>query len=103
MEITYSILLVCLNGAIGTHIMFRCYLNSRQLHSYVDSLLSKGLIERRREPPSSKVEYATTEKGRRYIEVYDTLAEMLNGNQSIEREAYRWNRSAGRSGRDVGR
>ncbi|MDG6902807.1 MAG: hypothetical protein JRM80_12735 [Nitrososphaerota archaeon] len=99
MEITYSILLVCLNGAIGTHIMFRCYLNSRQLHSYVDSLRSKGLLERRREPPSSKVEYVTTVKGRKYIEVYDTLAEMLSGQQPIETESYGWNRTAARDGR----
>jgi predicted transcriptional regulator len=83
MEIAYSVLSACLNGAIGTHVMFRCYLNSRQLHVYLDSLLSKGLIEKRREPPSAKVEYYTTVKGRKYIEVYDTLAEMLDGSQLV--------------------
>ena len=88
MEISYSILSACLNGAIGTHIMFRSYLNSRQLHVYLESLLAKGLLEKRREPPSVKVEYYTTVKGRRYIEVYDTLAGMLEGNQNVQRASY---------------
>ena len=88
MEIAYSILSACLNGAIGTHIMFRCYLNSRQLHLYLDSLRSKGLLEKRREPPSAKVEYYTTVKGRKYIEVYDVLAEMVAGRQGVQQQTF---------------
>jgi predicted transcriptional regulator len=88
MEISYSILSACLNGAIGTHIMFRCYLNSRQLHVYLDSLLAKELIDKRRDPPSVKTEYFTTVKGRKYIEVYDTLASMLDERQPMEKESF---------------
>jgi predicted transcriptional regulator len=88
LEIVYSILSVGLNGALRTHIMFRCNLNSRQLHTYLESLLDKGLLERRRDPPSAKVEYITTAKGRKYIEAYNVLAEMLVGRKAIERETY---------------
>ena len=76
-EIVYSILSVSLNGTLRTHIMFRCNLNSRQLHTYIESLIDRGLLERRRDPPSAKVEYVTTVKGRKYIEAYNVLAEML--------------------------
>lgn len=88
MEISYSILSASLNGALRTHIMFRCNLNSRQLHAYLESLVDKGLIERRREPPSVKVEYVTTMNGRKYVEIYNSLAEMLNVTPKYEREAY---------------
>ena len=88
MEISYSVLSAALNGALRTHIMFRCNLNSRQLHLYLESLVEKELIEKRREPPSVKVEYVTTIKGRKYVEIYNSLAEMLNVPPKYEREAY---------------
>lgn len=85
MEIVYSILSVCLNGALKTHVMFRCNLNSKQLHFYIDSLLVKGLLEREREPPSAKVEYKTTGKGRKYLETYSVLLQMLSEANRLER------------------
>lgn len=88
MEISYSILSASLNGSLRTHIMFRCNLNSRQLHVYLESLVEKGLIEKRREPPSVKVEFVTTVKGRKYVETYNSLAEMLNVLPKYEQEAY---------------
>jgi predicted transcriptional regulator len=88
MEIVYSILSVCLNGSIRTHIMFRSNLNSKQLHSYLESLLEKGLIERGRDSPSAKIEYVSTPKGRKYIETYNSLAEMLSGHRDLEEESY---------------
>ena len=88
-EIVYSILSVCLNGTLRTHIMFRCNLNSRQLHTYLESLIGKGLLERRRDPPSAKVEFVTTVNGRKYIEAYNVLAEMLVGQKTVENETIR--------------
>ncbi len=85
----YSILSVSLNGTLRTHIMFRCNLNSRQLHTYLESLMDKELLERRRDPPSAKVEFVTTVKGRKYIEAYNVLAEMLVGRKTVERETIR--------------
>ncbi len=88
MEIVYSVLSVSLNGALKTHIMFRCNLNTKQLHTYVDSLLEKGLLEKVRSPPSAKVEYRTTVKGRKYIETYNTLLQMLSSRASVESQTY---------------
>jgi predicted transcriptional regulator len=84
MEIVYSILSVCLNGALKTHVMFRCNLNSKQLRFYIDSLLAKGLLEKERAPPSAKVEYRTTERGRRYLETYGTLLQMMTEERKVE-------------------
>ena len=86
MEIVYSMLAACLNGALRTHIMFRCNLNSKQLQFYLESLLDKGLIEKSRDPPSSKVEYKTTARGMKYMETYNTLLQMLN-QPRLERES----------------
>ncbi len=94
MEIVHSILSVCTDGALKTHVMFRCNLNSRQLHFYIESLLAKGLLEKERAPPSAKVEYRTTQRGRRYIEAYDTLLQMLNEEGRMEGASFA--RTAGR-------
>ena len=88
MEIVYSILSVCLNGALKTHVMFRCNLNSKQLRFYIESLLSKGLLEKDREPPSAKVEYRTTQRGRTYLETYSQLLQMLSEDRGLEPLAY---------------
>ncbi len=88
MEIVYSILSVCLNGALKTHVMFRCNLNSKQLHFYIESLLAKGLLEKERSPPSAKVEYRTTQRGRKYLETYSSLLQMLNEEGSLQSATY---------------
>ncbi len=95
MEIAYSILSVCLNGALKTHVMFRCNLNSKQLHFYMDSLLAKGLLEKEREPPSAKVEYRTTQRGRKYLETYSALLEMPSEDRGVERPPYTQQASRG--------
>jgi predicted transcriptional regulator len=88
MEIAYSVLSVCLNGAIKTHIMFRCNLNSKQLNFYVTSLLEKGMLEKIRDPPSAKMEYRTTQRGRKYMETYSALFQMLSERKGIESQTY---------------
>jgi predicted transcriptional regulator len=50
MATAYSILSVCLDGALKTHVMFKSNLNSRQLHFYLESLVEKGLLEEKRIP-----------------------------------------------------
>ena len=88
MEIAYSILSVCLNGALKTHVMFRCNLNSKQLQFYLESLEGKGFIESGRIPPSVKVEYRTTDRGRRYMETYDRLIQLLSDEEPREIARY---------------
>jgi predicted transcriptional regulator len=77
MEIIYSILESSMEGALKTHIMFKCNLNSRQLQLYVQFLVDKGLLTRHRILPSSKVGYKTTERGRKYLQSYDTLLDLV--------------------------
>jgi predicted transcriptional regulator len=82
MEIAYSILEASAEGALRTHIMFKCNLNSRQLQLYLQFLVDKGLLKRERDPPSSKVDYRTTELGRKYMRTYDTLFELVGRRES---------------------
>jgi predicted transcriptional regulator len=77
MEIIYSILESSMQGALKTHIMFKCNLNSRQLQLYVQFLVNKGLLTRERAIPSPKVEYRTSERGRKYMHAYETLFELV--------------------------
>jgi predicted transcriptional regulator len=83
MEIIYSILESSMQGALKTHIMFKCNLNSRQLQLYVQFLVDKGLLVRQRVPPSPKVEYKTTERGRKYIQAYETLLELVGTSHPV--------------------
>lgn len=82
MEIVYSILEASTQGALRTHIMFRCNLNSRQLQLYLQYLVEKGLLSRERDPPSSKFEYKTTDLGRKYMQAYETLFELVGRRES---------------------
>ena len=77
MEIIYSILESSMQGALKTHIMFKCNLNSKQLQLYVQFLVDKGLLMRQRAVPSPKVEYKTSERGRKYMLAYETLLELV--------------------------
>ena len=83
MEIIYSILESSMQGALKTHIMFKCNLNSRQLQLYVQFLVEKGLLARQRVPPSPKVEYKTTDLGRKYMQAYETLLELVGTSHPV--------------------
>ena len=87
-EIAYSILSVCLDGSLKTHVMFKCNLSSKQLHSYMEFPLSQGLHEMKREPPSAKKENKTTVRGRKYLDAYGALLEMLKGNVAAGPRGY---------------
>ena len=88
LAIAHSVLTVCLNGALKTHIMFNSNLNTRQVHFYLESLVKKGLLEIGRSPPSVKVEYTTTVKGKEFIGRYSALVKLLSEQVPMERELY---------------
>jgi len=83
MDIVYSILEASKQGALKTHIMFKCNLNSRQLQLYVQFLVDKELLTRSRVPPSPKVEYKTSERGRKYMQAYETLIELVGSGHPV--------------------
>jgi predicted transcriptional regulator len=84
LEIIYSILRASTEGVIKTHIMFKCNLNSTQLQLYVQFLVDKGLLSRERVPPSPKILYKTSERGRKFVRTYEALLETV-GTKSSER------------------
>lgn len=63
-------------GAGETHIMFKCNLNSKQLHAYLDLLISIRLLKS--VPPrtgerSDLNMYETTKKGQAFVQAYRSL------------------------------
>jgi len=79
LEIIYFILVVCKNGSLKTHIMYKCNLNSKQVDQYLQFLTAKQLLEKEPEFTDSKrYIYKATETGMRYIDAYNKLSEVFN-------------------------
>jgi len=76
LDIIDLILLVCMNGTMKTHVMYKCNLNSRQVQDYLELLLKFGLLERATE--EKRTTYQTTERGRRFIKAYAELFEIFD-------------------------
>jgi predicted transcriptional regulator len=73
-EIVEMILEICENGALKTHIMYKCNLNSNQIARYVQFLQNHKLIETEKYSPHSKrVTFRTTERGKKYMQAYKQL------------------------------
>jgi predicted transcriptional regulator len=77
LDIIDLILLVCLNGTMKTHIMYKCNLNSKQVQEYLEMILKFELVQRI-ERESGRSVYETTERGRRFIKVYAELLEIFD-------------------------
>ena len=73
-EIIETILETCTYGALKTHVMYKCNLNSKQIAQYLQFLENHRLIENIKNNPSSKRPlFMTTELGKKYIEAYMQL------------------------------
>ncbi|MDE1862759.1 MAG: hypothetical protein KGI33_07595 [Thaumarchaeota archaeon] len=73
-EIIELILEVCEKGALKTHIMYRCNLNSKQIEQYLHFLHGHNLIDMAKNlQSSSRPVYITTTVGKKYIEAYKLL------------------------------
>ncbi|MDE1767073.1 MAG: hypothetical protein KGI27_12505 [Thaumarchaeota archaeon] len=79
-EIIETILEVCQNGALKTHVMYRCNLNSKQMVQYVGFLENHRLIKRvpNLSCPSRDL-FMTTELGKRYMASYKELENIFSG------------------------
>lgn len=79
MDILANILREAVGGAKKTHIMYRCNLSFRQLQTYLDLLLSTGLLRTiSEEEKSSKLNLLeTTIKGRAFLQAYHDLIALL--------------------------
>lgn len=73
-EIVEMILEICEKGALKTHIMYKCNLNSKQIAQYLQFLQSHKLIESYKDNPSSKRPiFRTTLLGGKYMSAYKQL------------------------------
>jgi len=72
MEIMAEILLFCSQQKAKTKIMYNINLNYAQLKSHLRSLTAQGLLT------TNKGQYATTQKGYRFLTLFAQLNDMLN-------------------------
>jgi len=78
LEIVNLMLAVCENGALKTHVMYKCNLNSKQLQQYMNFMLSRKLISMRQDEGGTiRTIYATTDLGRKLTAAYHELADIF--------------------------
>lgn len=77
-DIIADILIEAAEGTKKTHVMYRCNLSFRQLQTYLDFLLYRGLLEtlERRSSGSSRL-LRTTAKGQAFLRAYRNLKVLL--------------------------
>lgn len=73
MEIVANLLSIAKSGALKTHLMYRANLSYLMVTEYLDFLCRSNLIRETVEEEGTTKLYQTTEKGLRYLEVYETL------------------------------
>ena len=79
LEIIDMILSVSEQGALKTHVMYRCNLNSKQVKQYLDFVVTRGLVKVSHDSHDAKrVIYTTTERGRKFTRAYNELAGMFS-------------------------
>jgi predicted transcriptional regulator len=79
LEIINLIISASEHGALKTHIMYRCNLNSKQVQQYLDYVLARDLVVASPDPEDvRRTIYTTTERGRKFMRAYNELAAMFN-------------------------
>jgi predicted transcriptional regulator len=63
-------------GVCKTELMYKVGLSSAQLDKYIPALLRSELLEISNH--SRKPVYITTDKGRSFLDIFDTLVKLLN-------------------------
>ena len=73
-EIVEMILEICENGALKTHIMYKCNRNSKQIAQYLQFLQTHKLVDViKNQPTSKRPVFITAELGKKYINAYKQL------------------------------
>ncbi|MEP0824281.1 MAG: hypothetical protein HRF40_02230 [Nitrososphaera sp.] len=73
-EIVVAILEAADGGATKTRIMYSAYLSYAQLKEYLSILLENELVEY----DMSDLKYKTTQKGRRFIKIYNEMGGIVS-------------------------
>ena len=73
MQIVANLLSIAKSGALKTHLMYRANLSYLMVTEYLDFLCRSNLIKETVDVEGTTKLYQTTEKGLKYLEVYDSL------------------------------
>lgn len=73
-DINAMILEAALAAENRTRIMYKAYLSHNQLRTHLTELQDNGLLEYR----LGEQTYVTTEKGKRYLEIYNTMNDLTS-------------------------
>jgi predicted transcriptional regulator len=88
MEIVANLLTIAKGGALKTHLMYRANLSYLMVTEYLGFLCQSNLIREQVDEEGATKLYQTTEKGLKYLEVYDTLQEIIGlDSQRVEGKA----------------
>lgn len=73
MEIVANLLTIAKTGALKTHLMYRANLSYLMVTEYLNFLCGADLIQEILDEDGTSKLYQTTQKGLKYLEVYDSL------------------------------
>jgi predicted transcriptional regulator len=84
-DIIANILRAAEKGTRKTHIMYKCNLSYRQLHTYLEFLIERRLMRyaRATAEENSSGTYETTNKGRAFIQAYSSIRALIS-NTALE-------------------
>lgn len=80
-EIAAQILEAANGGVTKTRIMYSAFLSYQQLKDYLSVLMENGLIECNRVDQL----YKTTDKGRKFLNLYDEISQFVSAGPDYER------------------
>jgi predicted transcriptional regulator len=78
-QIIYDILLFCRNGALKTHIVYKCNLNFKIIAKYLEKLIEKGLLSLM----GDNKYYTESPKGFQFIVSFENMMSII-GEDIIE-------------------
>ena len=85
MEMICDILKVVSAGPTKpTHILYKANMSWKVLSSYLEYLISSGMLDKEDVEGGKRSTYTLTIKGKRVLRLYDGLKESLNGTLSLE-------------------
>ena len=85
MEMVCDILQVVSAGPTKpTHILYKANMSWKVLSSYLDFLISNGMLDKEDQEGGKRSTYRLTSKGKNILRLYDGLKASLNGTISLE-------------------
>lgn len=78
-EIVASILEAANGGTTKTKIMYKAFLSYSQLKEYLSVLVENGLLEY----SEAELRYRTSDKGKRFLDTYLQMGEMVSTDVSV--------------------